>query len=58
MRQEGMTRSEFIRKALQRALRQMKIAEMGCQHQKGYLERPVEEGEFDGWESEQAWAEG
>jgi metal-responsive CopG/Arc/MetJ family transcriptional regulator len=49
------TRSAFIREALQLALRQYKILELEQQHAEGYARYPVEPGEFDVWESEQAW---
>ena len=49
------TRSAFIRQALQSALRQYTIAQMEQQHAGGYARYPVEPGEFDVWESEQAW---
>lgn len=52
-----ITRSAFIREALQLALRQYKIARMEQQHAEGYARHPVEPGEFDVWESEQAWDE-
>ncbi len=51
------TRSAFIREALQMALRQLKIQEMETQHQEGYRKFPVEPGEFDIWNDEQAWGE-
>ncbi|NJN99224.1 MAG: FKBP-type peptidyl-prolyl cis-trans isomerase [Anaerolineales bacterium] len=34
-----------------------KIAEMERQHAEGYARYPVEPGEFDIWETEQAWGE-
>jgi metal-responsive CopG/Arc/MetJ family transcriptional regulator len=51
------SRSAFIREALQLALRQYKIRIMEEQHAKGYARHPVEAGEFDVWEAEQAWGE-
>jgi len=51
------TRSAFIREALQLALRQYKIRHLEEQHALGYAKHPVEPGEFDAWETEQAWSE-
>ena len=51
------TRSAFIRDALQYALRQHKIRELEQKHAEGYARHPVEPGEFDIWEAEQAWGE-
>jgi metal-responsive CopG/Arc/MetJ family transcriptional regulator len=51
------TRSAFIREALQLALWQHKMAEMERKQAEGYARHPVEPGEFDGWEDEQAWGE-
>jgi len=51
------TRSAFIRRALQLALQQQKIAEMERRHAEGYARHPVEPGEFDVWESEQVWGD-
>lgn len=49
------TRSAFIREALRLALRQLQVAEMERKHAEGYARYPVEPGEFDVWEAEQAW---
>ena len=51
------TRSAFIREALRLALRQHKIARLEQQHAQGYARHPVEPGEFDVWQAEQAWGE-
>jgi len=51
------TRSAFIRSALQVAIRQYVIAKLDQQHAEGYIKHPAAEGEFDVWESEQAWGE-
>jgi hypothetical protein len=47
--------SAFIRDALELKLRQQAIAEMERKHAEGYARHPVEPGEFDVWEDEQAW---
>lgn len=52
-----ISRSAFIRYALQIALRQLQVAEMEQKHAEGYARHPVEPGEFDVWEAEQAWGE-
>ena len=51
------TRSAFIRSALQLALRQHVVTELERRHAEGYARQPVTPGEFDAWESEQAWGE-
>jgi metal-responsive CopG/Arc/MetJ family transcriptional regulator len=51
------TRSAFIREALLKALQGYKIAQLEQKHAEGYLRHPVEPGEFDTWETEQAWGE-
>ena len=51
------TRSAFVREALQLALQQHKIAQLERLHAEGYARHPVEPGEFDVWEVEQAWSE-
>jgi len=48
-------RSAFIRQALQLALKRIQILQMEQQHEAGYALHPVVPGEFDGWETEQAW---
>jgi metal-responsive CopG/Arc/MetJ family transcriptional regulator len=49
------TRSAFIRQALELALQRHAVAEMERKHAEGYARHPVEPGEFDVWEDEQAW---
>ena len=49
------TRSAFIREALEQALQRYAIAEMEKKHAEGYARQPVEPGEFDVWEDQQAW---
>lgn len=50
-----ITRSQFIRQALEEALRRRMIAELEQKQAEGYCQHPVLPGEFDIWESEQAW---
>ena len=52
-----MTRSAFIREALELALRYYQILEMEQKHAAGYAQHPVEPGEFDVWVDEQAWGD-
>lgn len=49
------TRSAFIREALELALQRHTTAEREKKHAEGYARHPVEPGEFDVWEDEQAW---
>lgn len=49
VRELKMSRSAFLRYALQQALRQMQIAAMEQQHVAGYKQYPVEPSEFDRW---------
>jgi CopG family transcriptional regulator / antitoxin EndoAI len=51
------TRSAFIRSALHLALREHSISKLERQHAEGYAKHPVNTGEFDAWEAEQAWGE-
>lgn len=51
----NMTRSAFIRKALMLTLQQRKVALREQKHAEGYARHPIEPGEFDVWEAEQAW---
>jgi metal-responsive CopG/Arc/MetJ family transcriptional regulator len=52
-----ITRSAFIRDALQLALQQHRIAQMERKHAEGYARHPVQPGEFDEWEDEQVWSQ-
>ena len=53
----AMTRDEFLRKALEMALRRSQIRILEQRDREGYARRPVAPGEFDEWESEQVWEE-
>jgi CopG family transcriptional regulator / antitoxin EndoAI len=48
----SMTRADFVRTALERALRQREIIALERQHAQGYAQHPVSLGEFDEWEAE------
>jgi metal-responsive CopG/Arc/MetJ family transcriptional regulator len=54
-RLQKVARSQFIRKALEDALRQLAVADLERKQEAGYQRSPVAPGEFDIWESEQAW---
>jgi metal-responsive CopG/Arc/MetJ family transcriptional regulator len=51
------TRSAFIRDALIQALQRYRINQLEQKHAEGYANHPVGSGEFDAWETEQAWGE-
>lgn len=51
------TRSAFIRRALQSAIRKHIAVTREEQHEQGYAQHPVQPGEFDVWTDEQAWSE-
>lgn len=53
----SMTRDDFVRTALERALSQREIIALERQHAQGYERHPVVPGEFDEWEAEQLWEE-
>ena len=48
-------RSAFIRESLQHYLERLKIKKLEKRHRDGYMKHPVQAGEFDIWEDEQAW---
>jgi metal-responsive CopG/Arc/MetJ family transcriptional regulator len=52
-----ITRSAFMREALQLALRRYKILELERQQAAGYAKYPVQPGEFDVWFDEQTWGD-
>jgi metal-responsive CopG/Arc/MetJ family transcriptional regulator len=54
---QKIARSKFIRKALIAALSQVAVEKLEQIHSEGYRQTPVSPGEFDIWESEQAWGE-
>lgn len=51
------TRSAFTRHALRAALARLREQELEAKHRCGYEKKPVQSGEFDGWEAEQAWGD-
>ncbi|MBI1816545.1 MAG: ribbon-helix-helix protein, CopG family [Deltaproteobacteria bacterium] len=56
-RKLGTTRSGFARRAFRDALRRLDLRRLEEKHRRGYSAKPVRRGEFDAWESEQAWPE-
>jgi metal-responsive CopG/Arc/MetJ family transcriptional regulator len=56
-RRLGTTRSAFARRALREALKQVQLKVLEEKQRRGYEMKPVRRGEFDSWESAQAWAD-
>jgi metal-responsive CopG/Arc/MetJ family transcriptional regulator len=56
-RKLGTTRSAFTRRALREALERLRITSLEEKQRTGYERKPVGPGEFDRWESEQAWGD-
>ena len=52
-----MTRSDFIKEAVERALRQRELIAMERKHAQAYARRPQTSDEVSEWESEQEWGE-
>ena len=50
-----MTRSDFFKLALERALLQRKIIELEIRDAKGYADNPQRPEEIEEWQDEQAW---
>lgn len=55
--EHGTTRSAFTRDALRDALAKLRRLAREERHRAGYERHPVEPGEFDGWDDEQAWGD-
>lgn len=53
----GIPVSEFVLHLLKQWLGEVTVAELEEQEIEAYKKLPVTVGEFDGWESEQAWGE-
>ncbi len=53
----GWSRTEFVEKAVWDAINQIDIFLKELKHKQGYLNKPVEVGEFDVWEDEQEWGD-
>lgn len=52
-----MSRSDFIKEALERALRQREIIAMERKQAQGYARQPQTPDEVGEWEGEQEWGE-
>jgi metal-responsive CopG/Arc/MetJ family transcriptional regulator len=52
-----MTREDFVRTALERALRQQEIIALEQRHARGYERHPQTAEEVAEWEDEQVWGE-
>jgi metal-responsive CopG/Arc/MetJ family transcriptional regulator len=52
-----MTREDFVRTALERALRQRETIALERKHARGYDARPQTPEEAGEWEDEQVWGE-
>jgi len=52
-----MSRSDFIRVALERALQQRQIIALERQDAQGYIDHPQQPEEIEEWQSEQDWGE-
>jgi metal-responsive CopG/Arc/MetJ family transcriptional regulator len=57
VRKLGTSRSAFARAALKEALCRVHARAQEQKHREGYRRRPVQRGEFNVWEAEQAWTE-
>lgn len=53
----GISTAELVQQLLRRSLHEWTIAELEQQEIEAYKRQPVVAGEFDEWESEQAWGE-
>jgi metal-responsive CopG/Arc/MetJ family transcriptional regulator len=53
----GMTRDEFLREALEAALRRSRISILEQRDKEGYARHPVAPDEFDECESVRVWEE-
>jgi len=56
-KQLGTTRSALTRDALRAALDRIREKEMERKHREGYIRKPVKDGEFSDWETEQVWVD-
>jgi metal-responsive CopG/Arc/MetJ family transcriptional regulator len=52
-----MTREDFVRTALARALHQQEIIALEQRHARGYINHPQTPEEIAEWEAEQVWGE-
>ena len=52
-----MTREDFVRTALERAVRQREMIALEQRHMRGYINQPQAPEEVAEWEDEQVWGE-
>lgn len=52
-----MTREDFVRTALERAVRQREMIALEQTHARGYINQPQTAEEVAEWENEQVWGE-
>ncbi|MDQ3743596.1 MAG: CopG family transcriptional regulator [Acidobacteriota bacterium] len=52
-----MTREDFVRTALERALQQKEVIALEQKHARGYNRQPQTTDEVGEWEAEQVWSE-
>lgn len=52
-----VTRSEFIREALQLAIKQQHIVELETHHAQGYAQHPTSQDDVAEWTDEQDWGD-
>jgi metal-responsive CopG/Arc/MetJ family transcriptional regulator len=52
-----MTREDFVRTALERALQQQEIIALEQKHARGYINRPQTAEEFSEWDDARVWGE-
>jgi metal-responsive CopG/Arc/MetJ family transcriptional regulator len=52
-----MTREDFVRTALERALQQREVIALEQRHARGYIKQPQAREEVAEWEAEQIWGE-
>ncbi len=57
VRRLGTTRSAFTRQALKDALDRVRTNGLELKHRQGYRRKPVRNGEFSNWETEQVWGD-
>ncbi len=55
VKNEGATRSAFIRESIVNYLKKKKIEQLERRHYEGYQRNPVDQDEFREWENEQEW---
>ena len=53
----GQSVSDFVQQLIRRSLHEWTTAELERQEIEAYKRLPVQQGEFDVWETEQAWGE-